>query len=1039
MRKFLCLLMAVIAMTSSSWAQQTITGRISDDKGTPIPNVSIQIKGTQTGTVSNIDGNFSLSVPANAKTLVFSSVGLVTQEVNIGSKTFFNITLQNAADATMQEVVVVGYGATQRKSQVTSSISKVDPAPIATLVTPSVDKQLGGRAAGVQVTNPSGLVNQPPRIRIRGVNSISGVRDPLFVLDGVPVPTGGFSGVTSDNLLADINPADIESVEVLKDGAAAAIYGSRAANGVVLITTKKGKSATPRVNYSGTFGYSQPSKRFDVLTGDEFVTIANAKLAAAGQAAQAFNPNHINTNWQDVIFRKTAQSQIHNLSVEGSNDKTNYYLSFNYSNQEGLLVTNAAKRYAVRANIDQRISKWLKISNYITLSRSEDFNQNNGGNSLSGAVYNAIRALPDVSPYDTANKKFGGYNITADGKALGMGSNTRLIDNNNTNIAFVLDKNKFRSTKHRIIDNFGLDIKPFDWLTYTSKVNLDYITLNDFEALNPLHGDGQSVGGDFFNQSANNLIWTLQNYFNFNKQLGSHTVSATVGSEYRDQTSNSFFGEGTGVADPFFMQQNIISNSYTTQFSGGGYSQGPSFLSYFARANYDYKGKYFVQGSFRRDGLSRFAPDKRWGNFPGVSAGYKISQEDFYANSALSHVINEMKLRASWAKVGNQGIAGGNFAYLNLYGLAPYGSLSGIAASQVGNANLTWETSKKTDFGVDLGILHDRITVTADYFSNRNDNLVLQALLPTSLGVPGNAIYRNIGDMKNTGIELSVNATIVKNHDFRWDLGVNYTNQNNKVLSLYQNKDQNVTAGSGATYAILRVGESLNSLYGYRYAGVNPSNGNPMYYKADGTKIQGNITDTKYYTVNADGSLGTATTLSGSDQTILGNSLVKWFGGITSTLNYKGFALDMLWRYAGGNKIMNITRQESLLNQGFTNSGREILNRWTKPGDVTDVPRVWYGRDNFINLNNNATSRFIEDGDFIRLDNLQLTYLIGNSLLNRISKGGIKSFRVFVQGQNLVLITKYKGLDPDNIGEQGADYNTIPSARTISFGLNVGF
>ncbi|MGZ4026382.1 MAG: SusC/RagA family TonB-linked outer membrane protein [Flavisolibacter sp.] len=1039
MRKFLCLMMAVVAMTTLSWAQQTVTGKIVDDKGAPVPNVSIQVKGTTTGTVSNIDGTYSLSVPANGKTLVFSSVGMLTQEVSIGNKSSLNITLQNAADATLQEVVVVGYGATQRRGQVTSSISKVDPAPIATLVTPSVDKQLGGRAAGVQVTNPSGLVNQPPRIRIRGVNSISGNRDPLFVLDGVPVPSGGFSGVTSDNLLADINPADIESVEVLKDGAAAAIYGSRASNGVVLITTKKGRSATPRINYSGTFGFSQPSKRFDLLTGDQFVTIANEKMAAAGTAAQAFNPNHINTDWQDVIFRKTAQSQIHNLSVEANTGKTSYYLSFNYSNQEGLVITNAAKRYAIRANIEQRLNSWLKLSNYITLSRSEDFNQNNGGNSLSGAVYNAIRALPDVSPYDTANKKFSGYNITADGKALGMGNNTKLIDNNNTNIAYVLNKNKFQSTKHRIIDNLGLDLKPFSWLTFSSRANLDYTTLNDFEALNPLHGDGQSVGGDLFNQSANTLIWTLQNYFNFIKQVGSHNIAATVGTEYNDRTSNSYFGEGTGVADPFYMQQNLISNSYTNQFSGGSYSQGPSFLSYFGRASYDYKGKYFVQASFRRDGLSRFAPDKRWGNFPGVSVGYKISQEDFYANSSLSHIVNDLKLRASWARVGNQNIAGGNFAYLNLYGLAPYGGTSGIAASQVGNANLTWETSNKTDVGVDLGFLNDRITLTADYFSNRNNNLVLQALLPTSLGVPGNAIYRNIGDMKNKGLELSLNANIVQTHDLRWELGINYTNQSNKVLSLYQNKDQNVTAGSGATYAILRVGESLNALYGYRFAGVNPSNGNPMYYKADGTKIQGNVTDSKYYTVNADGTLGTQTTLAGADQTILGNSLVKWFGGITSSLSYKGFSLDMLWRYAGGNKIMNITRQESLLNMGFTNSGTEILSRWTKPGDVTSVPRVWYGRDNFINLTNNSTTRFIEDGDFIRLDNLQLSYGIGNSILNRISRGNIKSFRVFVQGQNLVLITKYKGLDPDNIGEQGADYNTVPSARTISFGLNVGF
>lgn len=1039
MRKFLCLSVVLTLLALQSWAQHTISGKVTDDKGIPLSNVSVQVKGTNAGTVTQADGSYTITVPSNARTLVFSSIGLGTQEISIGNKNSITVQL-TSADKSMQEVVVVGYGGTQKKSQVTASISKVDPTPIASLVTPSVDKQLGGRAAGVQVTNPSGLVNQPPRIRIRGVNSISGSRDPLFVLDGVPILSGGYSGVTSDNLLADINPADIESVEVLKDGAAAAIYGSRAVNGVVIITTKKGsRSGAPKINYSATFGYAKPYNKFDLLSGDEFVTIANEKLAAGNTPAAAFNPNHINTDWQDVVFRDVAKSQIHNLSVEGSTDKTNYFLSFNYSNQEGIVITNAAKRYAIRANLEQRINNWLKISNYITLSRSEDFNQNNGGNSLSGAIYNAIRALPDVSPYDTANKKFSGYNVTADGKALGMGNNTRLIDNNNTNIAYVLANNKFKSTKHRIIDNLGLDIKPFSWLTFTSRANIDYVTLNDFESLNPLHGDGQSVGGDLFNQAGNTLRWTLQNYFNANKQFGSHSISATIGTEYTDQNSNSYYGEGTGVADPFYMQRNIISNSYTTQFSGGSYSEGPSFLSYFGRVNYDYKGKYFLQASFRRDGLSRFAPDKRWGNFPGISLGYRISQEDFFQGSGIKNVLNDVKLRASYAKVGNQNIAGGNFAFLNLYGLAPYGSLSGIAASQVGNNNLTWETSNKLDVGADLAFLNDRINLSADYFNNRNNGLVLSAPLPVSLGVPGNSILRNIGDMRNTGVELSLNAGIVRNGDFRWDFGVNFTTQNNKVLSLYQNKDQNVTGGSGGTYAILRVGEPLNALYGYRYAGVNPVNGNPMYYKADGTKIQGDVATTKYYTINADGTVGTQTTLSGADQVILGNSLVKWFGGITNTLSYKGFSLDMLWRYAGGNKIMNVTRQESLLNMGFTNSGTEILNRWTKPGQVTDVPRIWYGRDNFINLTNSTNSRFVENGDFIRLDNLQISYNLDRSVLRRITKDGVKSIRLYVQGQNLFVITKYKGLDPDNIGEQGVDYNTVPSAKTISFGLNVGF
>lgn len=1037
MRKVLAFVLAALFSTVQLLAQpRTVSGKVTDEQGSPLPNVSIQVKGTSFGTTTRSDGTYSLAVSPSARALLFSSVNMAQVEVTIGGKSEINVTLK-PANSNLQEVVVVGYGAVQKKSDVTASLATVKAAPIATLVTPSIDKQLGGRASGVQVTNPSGLVNQAPRIRIRGANSVSGSRSPLFVLDGTAIASGGFSGVTNDNLLADINPADIESVEVLKDGAAAALYGSQAVNGVIVITTKKGRSGAARVNYSGTFGFSKPYKKLDLLSGNEFVTIANEKLAAAGQAAQAFNPKNINTDWQSVIFRSTARSQIHNFSIESGTDKTKLYLSFNYSDQQGLVITNRARRYGVRANVDQKVGSWLNISNNITLSRSEDFDQNNGGNSLSGAVYNASRALPNVSPYDSSNLKFSGYNVTPDGKALGQGDNTRLIDNNNTNIAYVLAKNKFESVKHRIIDNITVDIKPTSWLTFTSKTNLDYINLNDFQSWDPLHGDGQGANGIVYNQAVNSLAWVLQNYINVMRGWGDHSIGATIGTELTDGKTNSFYAQGSGVADPFLQQQNVISNSFTTPQSGGSYSEGPSRVSYFGRVFYDYKSKYYVEGIFRRDGLSKFAKDSRWGNFPGASVGYRISKEEFW--SPLSRIVNDFKIRASWGKVGNPNIASGDFGFLNLYGLAPYGAISGISAAQIGNNKLRWETNEKFDAGVDMSFLDSRVNLVLDYFLNKNNNLVLRALLPASLGVPGNATFRNLGTMKNQGFEIAVNASVLRGKDLRWDIGFNYTHQDNKVLELYQHKDQNVAAGAGSTYALIREGEPINVLYGYRFAGVNSANGNPMYYKADGTKIQGNVTDTKYYTVNADGSLGTQTTLAGTDQAILGNTLVKWFGGITSTLSYKNFGLDMLWRYAGGNKILDITRQESMLNQGFTNSGREILQRWTTKGQVTDVPRIWYGRDNFINLTGNSVSRFVEPGDFIRLDNLQISYTLDHDLLRRMSGEAIKSFKFFVQGQNLLVITKYKGLDPDNIVEQGVDYNTVPSARTFSVGVNVGF
>lgn len=1018
---------------------RTITGKVTDEMGTPIPNASVVVKGTTLGTTTGTDGSFSLKVPETAKILVISSVNYAAREVAIGKSSTVNVNL-TPETSNLDEVVVVGYGV-QKKKDVTGSIGKIDAAPIATLVTPSVDKQLGGRTAGLRVTNSSGLVNQPPIIRIRGVNSINGSSSPLFVLDGIPIESGGFAGYTNDNLLANINPADIESIEVLKDGSATAIYGSRASNGVIMITTKRGKAGKLNVNYNFVQGYASPSKRFDLLNAQEFVSIANEKLSAAGLANGAFmNSENTNTDWQDYVYRKNAASVNHNLSIDGGTDKSNYFVSFNYASQEGLVITNSVKRYNIRANIDQRVNKWLKLSNYITLSRTEDADQNNGGNSLSGATANVLRALPNVRIFNPALPQFDGFNITPDGAALGSDANTRLIENNYTNIAYVMAKNRFRSKKHRIINNLGVEVKPLSWLTYNFKASIDYITLDEYLTYDPKHGDGRNSIGRVQNQAANSLRYVIQNYLNINKSFGKHNMYATLGYENQLQTSNSFQAIGTNISDPFFQQNNVISNSYAVQQSSGSYSEGPGFVSYFARLNYDYAGKYFVQATIRRDGLSRFAPENRFGNFPGFSAGYRISNEDFWKNSGLAKTISDFKVRASWAKVGNTEIAGGNFPYLSLYGSAPYGAISGIAASQAGNPNLQWETNDKLDVGFDLTMLNNKINITFDYYQNNNNNLVLAAPQPPSFGVPGNQIFQNIGSMENKGIELTVNANIIRKKDFSWDFGVNFTSQSNTVKSLYLDQDVIISNGTG-NYNILRVGEPISALFGYTFAGVNSSNGNPVYRKADGSLIMGNITNSSYFAISELNSAtqGAAGTLAASDRSVLGSSLPKWFGGITSNLKYKQFSMEMLWRFSGGNKIMNITKQESLLNQGFLNNGRAILNRWTKAGDITDVPRLWYNRDNFTNLNQQASTRFIESGDFLRLDNLQINYDVNAKSLTKLTNSYIKSVRFFVQGQNLILITKYTGIDPDNTDVRGLDYNSVPQARAISFGLNVGF
>ncbi|MBX3239747.1 MAG: TonB-dependent receptor [Chitinophagaceae bacterium] len=1030
MRKLVSL-MVMLLLTVMAFAQtRTITGKVTDAAdSSPLPGVTVAAGPIAVQTDS--EGNFSIQIPESVRTLTFSFVGFVSQEISVETQVSLDVALVSSR-ASLQEVVVVGYG-TQKKKDVTAAIAKIDTDPISNLITPSLDRQLGGRASGIQVTSPSGLVNEAPRIRIRGVNSVNGSRGPLVVLDGVPMVDDDFSGVTTNNFLTDINPADVESVEVLKDGAGTAIYGSRAANGVLLITTKKGKSGRSNVVYSNNFGFSNPYRRFDLLNASEFVTISNEKFSRAGIADQAFmNSENTDTDWQGYVYRKNAFSQTHNLSVDGGNDKTTYFLSLNFTDQEGMVITNNVKRYGVRANVEHKVAKWLKLSNNITLSRTEDNDQNTGTNALSGAVANSLRALPNVRIFNEDQPQFSGFNITPDGAALGRDANLRPIENNYTNIAFVLANNQYNSTKHRIINNFAVEVKPFNWLSYTSRVNIDYWTGLDFQSLDSRHGDGRSSGGIVMNQSLNNIRWVLQNYFNANKSFGDHNTSLTLGTELQNERYSSFYGRGSLIADLFYQQRNLISNSMENQFSGGSYQEGPGFISYFGRLNYDYASKYYLQLSYRRDGLSRFAAENRFGNFPGVSVGWRISEEGFW--NSFSNVVSEFKVRGSWATVGNDRIAGGSFPYLSLYGSRPYGSISGIALSQLGNYGLTWETQEKLDVGVDLGFLNDRLTLTFDWFSNKNNGLVLAAPLPVSFGVPGNSIYQNIGDMKSHGFELSAGGRIINNRNFTWSVNVNYTNVKNKVSALYLNQDV------VDPYNIKRVGEPINALFGYEFAGVNSGNGNPMYYKQDGTLIQGNIANSTYYKVIKadDPALGEQTALGSGDKKILGNVLPTWFGGFSSDLRYKNLSLNIFLRYSGGNKIFNETKGTSLLTQAFMNNGKVILNRWQKPGDVTDVPMLWYGRDNFTNLQNNASSRFVESGNFLRLENVQLAYTLGTKTLGGILNGSVKSIRVFVQGQNLLLFTKYSGIDPENITEGGIDLNTVPRPRVISAGISIG-
>jgi TonB-linked SusC/RagA family outer membrane protein len=1040
MKKIHAVLVCLMLLVSGQLLAQsrTVTGTIADEKGVGIANASIVVKGTTIGTTSAENGAFSITVPERATTLIISAVGKAKKELNIATASTVSAVL-TSSESEMVEVVVIGYG-TQKKKAVTSSISSIKGNEIANLATPSFDKQLAGRMAGVQVTTASGIVNQPPRIRIRGVNSISQGRNPLFVIDGSPTFSSAQTGIVNSNPLSDINPSDIESIEVLKDGAATAIYGSRAANGAILITTKKGRAGKVTVNYDAYVAVNTVFNKPELLNAEEFVTISNEKFKNAKNTNFAkLNNENTNTDWLSQVFKKSPIAQSHTVSFSGGNDKTLYYFSVNYNQQDGVIRSNFAKRYAIRANLEHKVNQYVKIGNNITLSKTEDNDQNNGGNALSGAMGGALRALPNVRVLDPSNPT--GYNLTPSREALGRDSNSRAIENNFTNIAYVLDKNIFKNDKYRIINNAFLEISPASWLTFKSQASVDFQTGTDFQSLDPLHGDGRSALGNVLNQSFTRSRYIWQNYVNINKTFDSHTVSLIIGTETQKDVSNTFRAQGTNITDPFFATNNIITGAYATQLSGGFYSKA-GFQSYFGRLNYDYGNKYFVQVSLRRDGQSSLAKDKRFGNFPGASAGWRVSEEEFWKNSDINSIINDFKIRSSYAVVGNS-LTG--FPYLSVYNAAPYGGQGGIAFGVRGNPDLEWETNKKLNVGADLGFAKNRYTFSFDYFVNSNDNQVLDAPTPPSIGIPGNTISSNIGSMENKGFELALSGEVARRKIFSWNVNVNFTSVSNKVKSLVGNlKEQLVPGPNNGTFNILRIGQPINGVFGYEYVGVNSANGNPMWKKADGSLVQYNNvqTDNGYFLVVKpdDGAIGAASTLSGTtDRKILGSVIPKWFGGFTNTFTFKALSMEIFLRYSGGNKVYNLTRQEVLNSLGFVNNGKEVLNRWTTPGQKTDVPKLYYGRDNLVNLQGQANSRFLESGDFLRLQNLIISYNFKSAKFIQNTNGLIKSVRIYAQGQNLAVWSKYTGIDPENFTELGIDNSSVPQLKTYTLGINVGF
>jgi TonB-linked SusC/RagA family outer membrane protein len=1027
--QWICTLLIALSMQFSFAQERTVTGKVSDKTGV-IPGVNVVVKGSKANTQTDFDGSYSIKAKTG-DVLVFSYVGMNNKQVTVGSSNTVNVELESEAQL-MNEVVVVGYGVQKRK-EVTGSISKISGKDIANLVTPSFEGVLAGRATGVQVLTNTGLIGAAPKIRIRGIGSISGSTEPLIVVDGIPIYSGDIGGVSATNGLADINPEDIESFDILKDGAATAIYGSRAANGVVLITTKSGKRGSLKVSYSSVFGVASAAKKYDLLETPEFLTISNEKRTNAGQTPWAVG-SAFNTDWQSAVLRSAPQT-THNLNFSGGSEKTKYYLSLGLSDLDGINLANSMKKYSIRANIDQDINKWLSIGTNLAVSRTEYNGLNSNASGLSGNIFNTIRQLPNTPIYDAADPT--GYNLSANNATVGQWTNLAPAGDNITNIIYVLDHNKYKSTTTRIIASAFANAKITSDLSYKLQVSGDNASTDGLQYWNPVHGDGRGSNGIVYQDNRNLLRWNWQNILNYKHTFAEdHNLGVTGVAEYQKSRDQLLWGQGSDIISDFF-DKNLVNNTFNTKDTGGGVTE-KGIISYLGRVTYNYKEKYFIQGSLRRDGISQFESDVRYHNFPGVSAGWTVSKESFM--EGISGTVSDFKLRGSYSEVGNVDILNGAaYPSKDLTIGSPYGNNNGIGYYQFSNPLLQWETSSKVDFGVDLGFLNNRLTVAFDYYKNNIDNLVLAAPTPPSIGVPNNTINQNVGKMYNQGYEFAVSFKAINNANFTWDVSSNLTLTKNKVTALYQG--QAIVGGSStdtniAPNIIIQEGESINSLYGFRYWGVNKANGNPVYYKADGSLVQGNLSTQTYavYDPANPSSVAAPATLGTADKTILGNTLPTYYGSFTSSMKYKNLDLGFMVRFSGGNKIFNSTRRE-LMNQNFNNNGTEILGRWQSvdnPGDGW-TPRLYASSNTFTNLSGSATTRFVEDGDFISLDNISFGYTLPKMLMDKI---GVDNFRIFAQAQNIWLISDYKGINPE-METSGVDINGTPRSKVISVGLNV--
>ena len=1007
MRKNLLLSLAFLISAGMAFAQDRIvTGKVtSADDGSGIPGVNIVVKGTTTGAVTDLDGNYKLSVPSDASTLVFSFIGMATQELDIAGRAIIDLAMATDAEQ-LSEVIVVGYG-TQTKEQLTGSVSIVDPASLQMIPKASFQDALQGSSPGIQVVSNDGAPGANISVRIRGIGSINASNEPLYVIDGIPVTSGSITstdfgnGGRSSNVLASLNPNDIESLIVLKDAASTAIYGSRGANGVVLITTKGGKVGKATVDVKARWGVSDyayknlltglNSTQYEQLYVEGYVNRGSlTEQEARDQFATQFpiNPetgDYYNTNWIEEMSRQGAV-QEYDASVSGGTEDITYFVSGNFFDQDGVVDQNYFTRLSGRANISGKISEKVRFSNNLSVSTYKQRGITDG-TAWEAPFYLGILMAPTVPIYDLEG------NFYADHKGFFMGGNNpvgQLYDN-------------IRELKQtRVTDNISASVEIIDGLTFKTAWSLDIININEKVFENGRYGDGRNVGGTADVAHNGVFNWLGTQTLNYGVTLSEqHNLDILLGYEAQKVTQDGVNAYGRGFAHPSLTNlrnaadPNFV-DSYITEYA---------FNSYFGRVNYDFRNKLFGSASIRRDGSSRFGPNNRWGTFWSVGGAYSLSEEDFMQNVS---VINLAKLRASYGITGNAGI--GNFDYAGLWGFgAAYDGSPGATPSQVANPDLTWESQGNLNFGIDLEMFSNRLRVNTDWFKRVSSDLLLDR--PLSMTTGFRTVSQNFGDMENAGWEIAISGDVVSTTDFTLTLGANVTFIKNELTKLPEAYIDGTKRRE--------EGRDYQEYYLYGWHGVDPANGDPLWY-TDSSRSE------------------TTNDISAAERFYDGRSATPTaYGGFNFVANWKGISLSAMFNYQFGNYVYDSPGWVLHGDGRFTprsTSQFAFENRWTTPGQEALFPQHRWGGNQSSNQRN--SDRYLYDGDFIRLKRVNLAYNFPKSLT---SKMFLRSLQVYASLDNFWTWTKSEDLPFDPEQAISGIYNTTtPISKTVNFGINIG-